>query len=124
MGFEHQRLFQKLTTMPHVVGVLAWNQQGKGSYGNHILWNFGFNFWNELNFRITGKLLLDPEKDIASLVSEFLDHYAFDAEQKRVLQRIIFESRSLIRDGWYIRALSDMGTGSELYHASPLAWIE
>jgi len=122
MGFEYEALFQKLRKTPNVLGVWAWNQQGGWGFGKHVVGNFGFNFWNDLNLHVTGKLLQN-ETNISALVSHFLDGYPFTPEQKMVLHRIIFDSRSLILHGWYIRSYAEKTIVLGKLTLPPLLWI-
>lgn len=122
MGFEYATLFQKLRKMPQVVGVWAWNQQGGWGFWNHVVGNFGFNFWNELNLHVTGKLL-QQSTDVPTLVRHFLDGYPFTIEQKSLLYRIILDSRSLVLHGWYIHPYTQKQFILGRTVVPPLLWI-
>lgn len=97
---EYQKIYEYITQFPQVVGVWNWHQAWGWGWGNHVLFNFWFHFWEEVNFRTIG-YILSWWKDVHA----FLDTYGtgiFSSHQKLILQDILLFSRTLIEHIWYI----------------------
>lgn len=94
----YKEIYDEIKEKNNVIGVWNWNQTWWWWWWKNILFNFWFNFWNEINFYVVWQILNWKEINL----DEILDKYNFSDEQKNVLKDILLSSREIIKKWWYI----------------------
>lgn len=98
-------VYQEISQYENVVGLWNWNQTGGWWWGHNILFNFGFNFWNEINFWTVASIMqweTDIKKSVDVSLEKLTKKYDFTKEEKTILKEIILSSRDIILTQWYI----------------------
>lgn len=94
----YKKLIEKIKSKKNVIWVWNWNQTWWWWWGKNILFNFWFNFWNEINFYSVWEIL----KTWNTNLKEILNKYDFNKEEINILYEILKNSREVIKKWWYI----------------------
>jgi len=92
-------IINKIKDKKNVIWVWNWNQSWWWWWWNNILFNFWFNFYNELNFFSVWEILKNSKWDILENV---LDKYNFNKDEKKIIYKILKSSREKIKKWFYI----------------------
>lgn len=96
-GF-YKDLVDKIKDKKNVIWVWNWNQTWWWWWWKNVLFNYWFNFWNEINFYSVWNILNNKDIDLI----EILNKYDFNSDEKKVLIEILLNSRQEIKKWWYI----------------------
>lgn len=94
----YKEIYDKIKDKKNIIWVWNWNQTWWWWWWKNILFNFWFNFWNEINFYAVGQILKWENINLNTI----LDKYNFSKGEKNVLKDILSSSREIIKKWWYI----------------------
>lgn len=94
----YKQIYYEINNKKNVIWVWNWNQTWWWWWGENILFNFWFNFWNEINFYSVWQILKTWKIDI----NKVLEKYDFTKEEKEIIKNILFKSREIVKKWFYI----------------------
>lgn len=115
----YKSIYEEISKKENVVWVWNWNQTGGWWWWKNILFNFWFNFWNEINFYSVWSFLKTWEIDL----DKILDKYSFNDNEKESLKEILLNSRNVIKKWWYINNFRQKQLLVWWIYMPPLSWI-
>lgn len=99
--FEFKELLEYLKKQENVIWFWNWNQTWWWWFWHNIIYNFGFNLWNEINFEVVGDIINNNDVNIKDSLITTLKNKWFNNEQIKVLENIMLESREVVKNWWY-----------------------
>lgn len=100
----YNELINKIKDKKNVIWVWNWNQTWWWWWWKNIIFNFWFNFWNEINFYIVWEILKNSKENFSEkeIIISILNKYDFSQIEKDILYDILKNSREIIKKWWYI----------------------
>jgi hypothetical protein len=127
LGEDHAQALRDLTSAnPRIVGTYLWSQLGgpiragpRSLYPLH-----GFWLWTDANVYVASRLALDRSADVRQLARQWAtDRFGGDARIAAAVARLLTQTRSAVRTGFYIRPFAEREVRLATLDLPPLMWI-
>ncbi len=114
---DYLNLKKNLDNFDNVVWIWHRVQTWWWWYWKNILFNFGFNFWNEINFYNVNS------RNTSKNINFWIYSNKLTTEEKQIISKILVNSRNLIKKGFYIDSFRKQEFKIKWIYIPSLLWI-
>jgi len=112
-------IIKEIQNKKNVIWVWNWNQTWWWWWWKNILFNYWFDFWNQINFFSVGQILKDENENLDIILAK----YDFNDIEKELLKNILKNSREIIKKWWYINDFREKSFNFKWVYMPPLSRI-